>query len=79
MRRARICSTTTAHCWGRGLIAEVWVPEAARLGLRYIAHTMKADRALDILPRQLPATAPFELQVFYYLADAQQWLAQVLT
>lgn len=57
-------------------LAEVWVPQAAQLGLRYVAHVMQADRYSDILPSQLPASVPFELQIFRDLADAQEWLRQ---
>jgi len=57
-------------------LAEVWVPQAVSLGLRYVAHVMQADRHADILPRRLPATVPFELQIFDQLVDAQQWLQE---
>lgn len=57
-------------------LADIWVPQAAQLGLRYVAHILQADRHSDIIPRQLPASLPFELQVFRQVADAQQWLRQ---
>lgn len=57
-------------------LAEVWVPQAASLGLRYIAHVLQADRHSDILPRRLPTTIPFELQIFDNLVDAQHWLEE---
>ena len=50
------------------------MPQAARLGLRYVAHVVQADRHSDILPRQLAVALPFELQIFQDLDDAQQWL-----
>ena len=57
-------------------LAEVWVPQAGRLGLRYVAHVVQAGRHSDVLPGRLPAAVPFELQIFQELADAQQWLRQ---
>lgn len=57
-------------------LAEVWVPQAAGLGLRYVAHVLQADRHSDIIPARLPATVPFELQIFREVADAQHWLQQ---
>jgi hypothetical protein len=55
-------------------LAEVWVPQASVLGLRYVAHVPQADRHSDILPRQLSKDIPFELQIFDNLVDAQHWL-----
>ncbi len=55
-------------------LAEVWVPQAARLGLRYVAHVVQADRHSDIIPTQLATPLPFELQIFQNLDDAQHWL-----
>ena len=57
-------------------LAEVWVPQASHLGLRYVAHVLQADRHSDIVPAHLPAEVPFELQIFQDLEDAQQWLRQ---
>ena len=57
-------------------LADVWVPQAAQLGLRYVAHILQADRHSDILPTRLPDSIPFELQIFRDLADAQSWLQQ---
>lgn len=57
-------------------LAEVWVPQAVTLGLRYVAHVLQADRHSDVLPRRLPASLGFDLQIFHDLADAQHWLQQ---
>lgn len=57
-------------------LAEVWVPQAAALGLRYIAHVMQANRHSDIIPSQLPDSVPFELQIFRQVDEAKQWLRQ---
>jgi hypothetical protein len=57
-------------------LSEVWVPQAARLGLRYVAHIVQADRATDTISAHAPMSLPFELQIFHDLAAAQQWLRQ---
>ena len=57
-------------------LAEVWVPQAGRLGLRYVAHVLQNDRHSDIIPARLPSTVPFEWQIFQDLNDAEQWLRQ---
>ena len=57
-------------------LAEVWVPQAGRLGLRCVAHVLQADRHSDVLPPHMPAAVPFELQIFRNLAEAEEWLRQ---
>jgi hypothetical protein len=57
-------------------LGEVWVPQAERLGLRYVAHVVQADRPTDTISDQFPLSLPFELQIFQDLADAQQWLRE---
>lgn len=57
-------------------LGEVWVPQAARLGLRYVAHIVQADRPTDTISSSFPLSLPFELQIFQDLADAQQWLRE---
>jgi hypothetical protein len=57
-------------------LGEVWVPQATRLGLRYVAHIVQADRPNDTISDQFPLDLPFELQIFHDLTDAQQWLRQ---
>jgi hypothetical protein len=57
-------------------LGEVWVPQAARLGLRYVAHVVQADRPADTISTSFPLSLPFELQIFQDLADAQQWLRE---
>lgn len=57
-------------------LGEVWVPQAERLGLRYVAHVVPTNRHADILSTRFPRLLPFELQLFHDLADAQQWLRQ---
>lgn len=54
----------------------VWLPQAVRLGLRYIAHVVQADTHTDILTLTCPAplTKGLELQFFDDLASAQEWL-----
>jgi hypothetical protein len=60
-------------------LAEVWVPQAARLGLRYVAHVVQADRPTDTISARFPLSLPFELQIFQDLGDAQQWLGECRT
>lgn len=55
-------------------LAQVWLPQAARLGLRYVAHVVQADLHHDTLSLLGPKALPFELQIFDRVADAQQWL-----
>ena len=57
-------------------LGEVWVPQATRLGLRYVAHIVQADRPTDAIADQFPLSLPFELQIFHDLTSAQQWLRQ---
>lgn len=57
-------------------LAEVWVPQATRLGLRYVAHTLQIDRPYDILTSRHFQALPFELQIFQDIEDACHWLRQ---
>jgi hypothetical protein len=57
-------------------LAHVWVPQAERLGLRYVAHVTQADGHHDILTLLEPAVLPFDLQIFDDLSDAQHWLRE---
>jgi hypothetical protein len=54
----------------------VWLPQAAQLGLRYIAHVVQADTHNDILTLTYPThvAGSLELQLFDDVASAQQWL-----
>jgi hypothetical protein len=58
-------------------LANLWVPQASRLGLRYVAHVVQADRHHDELTSRMLENLPFELQIFNEVADACHWLAQV--
>jgi hypothetical protein len=57
-------------------LEQVWVPQAANLGLRYVAHVMPADANADIttVAMRHPDLIPFELQIFRQVAEAQEWL-----
>ncbi len=57
-------------------LGDVWVPQAERLGLRYVAHVLQADRHADILSHRFPLVLPFELQIFRDVEDAKHWLRQ---
>ncbi|MGI4862590.1 MAG: hypothetical protein ACRYFZ_01615 [Janthinobacterium lividum] len=57
-------------------LAHVWLPQAERLGLRYVAHVVQTDGRHDILTLLKPTTLSFDLQIFDDLADAQCWLRE---
>lgn len=57
-------------------LAHVWVPQAERLGLRYVAHVVQADQRYDIITLLKPIRLPFDLQIFDELSDAQRWLRE---
>jgi len=59
---------------GTEWLAQVWLPQAQRLGLRYVAHVVQADRSYDVLTLLGPTALPFELQIFDTVAAAQDWL-----
>jgi hypothetical protein len=57
-------------------LLRIWAPQAASMGLRYVAHVVQADTRHDTL-----TTAPrhaggclFELQFFDNVAEAEEWL-----
>lgn len=59
-----------------GWLMRIWAPQAAQLGLRYVAHVVQADTRHDTItdnPRP-PAHCLFELQLFDHVADAEEWL-----
>ena len=45
-------------------LAEVWVPQASQLGLRYVAHVLQAGRHSDIIPPACPAQCPSSCKYF---------------
>jgi len=57
-------------------LERTWVPQAARLGLRYIAHLVQIDTHADVLTLNLPphTKGRIELQVFDKLEEAEYWL-----
>ena len=57
-------------------LMQIWAPQAARMGLRYIAHVVQADTHHDTVtdsPRN-PAACLFNLQLFDNVPDAEEWL-----
>ncbi len=55
----------------------VWAPEAARMGLRYVAHVVQANTLHDVLADTLsPLDCEFEMQIFQTVAEAEVWLRQ---
>jgi hypothetical protein len=57
-------------------LAQVWVPQAERLGLRYVAHVVQADQHYDIITLLKPVALPFDLQIFNEVAEARFWLRE---
>lgn len=55
-------------------LLHVWVPEAERLGLRYVAHVVQADSHHDLFTQSLHVNLPFELQIFQHRDDARHWM-----
>ncbi|MGI4834137.1 MAG: hypothetical protein ACRYFK_11815 [Janthinobacterium lividum] len=61
-------------------LLHVWTPQAARLGLRYVAHIVQLDQHHDIFSQRLQiGTLPFELQIFDDGQDARNWLREQMT
>lgn len=58
-------------------LLHVWVPQAERLGLRYVAHIVQADQHNDIFTHAHHVPLPFELQIFQNPEDAYHWLTSV--
>jgi hypothetical protein len=57
-------------------LAHVWLPQAERLGLRYVAHVVQADRRYDVVSCLRPTTLPFDLQIFEEVDQAKYWLRE---
>jgi hypothetical protein len=54
-----------------------WLPQAERLGLRYVAHVVQTDTHNDIMTLKYPRSHvvdSLELQLFDDVAAAQEWL-----
>lgn len=54
-----------------------WLPQAQRLGLRYVAHVVQADTRHDIMLLKYPrnhVVDSLELQLFHDVAEAEDWL-----
>lgn len=58
-------------------LLHVWVPQAERVGLRYVAHVVQADQHHDIFTRPHHPRLGFELQIFENLEDAKHWLGSM--
>ncbi len=57
-------------------LMKIWAPQAARMGLRYVAHVVQADTKHDTItsaPRN-PAACLFDLQFFDNVPEAEEWL-----
>ena len=57
-------------------LKETWLPQAQRLGLRYVAHVVQTDTKHDTITEAPlnPAACLFELQLFDNVPEAEEWL-----
>jgi hypothetical protein len=57
-------------------LKSVWLPQASRMGLRYVAHVVQADTHTDILTLHHLTSflAELELQIFEQVSEAEEWL-----
>jgi hypothetical protein len=58
-------------------LERAWLPQAQRLGLRYVAHVVQADTHGDIMTLKYPShyiAEALELQLFHNVATAEEWL-----
>lgn len=57
-------------------LMRIWAPQAARMGLRHVAHVVQADTKHDSIteaPRN-SAACLFDLQFFDNVPEAEEWL-----
>jgi len=57
-------------------LQRVWAPQAARLGIRYVAHVLQphTEAALNNVLARDPFMGQFELQLFSTVDEATAWL-----
>lgn len=57
-------------------LERVWLPQALRLGLRYVAHVVQADTHTDAVAVRFPTPVMgrIELQIFQGQPEAEAWL-----
>lgn len=57
-------------------LEQVWVPQAARMGLRYVAHVVQADCLSDSITVGFRGqrVGGVELQIFQQVSEAEAWL-----
>ena len=58
-------------------LKSVWLPQAQRLGLRYVAHVVQSDTHADALTLKYPGHSivdAVELRLFHDVARAEEWL-----
>jgi hypothetical protein len=58
-------------------LKSVWLPQAQRLGLRYVAHVVQNDTHTDILTLKYPGHNTIdavEVHLFHEVATAEEWL-----
>jgi hypothetical protein len=54
-----------------GWLAHVWLTQVKRLGLRYVARVVQADKHYDVLTLHKLMKLPFRLQYFMEATDAK--------
>jgi hypothetical protein len=57
-------------------LQQVWAPQAAQLGIRYVAHVLQphSEAELTSVLDQNPFAGQFELQLFSTVEEATAWL-----
>jgi hypothetical protein len=57
-------------------LQQVWAPQAARLGIRYVAHVLQphTEATLSNVLARDPFAGQFELQLFSTVEEATAWL-----
>jgi hypothetical protein len=57
-------------------LMRIWAPQAARMGLRYVAHVVQADTRHDTITAAPlnSAACLFDLQLFDNVLMAEEWL-----
>lgn len=57
-------------------LMRIWAPQAARMGLCYVAHVVQADTRHDTITEAPlnPAACLFDLQLFDNVPMAEEWL-----
>jgi hypothetical protein len=57
-------------------LMRIWAPQAARMGLRHVAHVVQTDTKHDTITEAPlnPTACLFDLQLFDNVPEAEEWL-----